>query len=97
MIPVKRLEIVVDQPHAELVTALLAEHGISGWTQMSGAAGSGERGRQLGDDLTGVSSNCVILTTCRAEQLEGLIEALRRVLAAAGGACLVSDALWLRH
>lgn len=97
MIPVKRLEIVVDQPHVELVTALLAEHGATGWTLIPGAAGSGERGRQLGDDLTGVSSNCVILTTCSAERLQPLVEALRGVLSAAGGACLVSDALWLRH
>lgn len=57
----------------------------------------GERGRQLADDLTGVSSNHLILTPCPPAALGPLVEELRAVLVRAGGMCLVSDAAWLRH
>jgi PII-like signaling protein len=97
MIPVKRLEIVVDAPHGDDVTDLLTRHGLTGWTVVRGAAGAGERGRQLGDEITGVSSNHLIVTTCPQESLDALIEDLRTLLVRFGGMCLVSDALWLRH
>ena len=97
MIPVKRIEIVVDAPHGPRVTELLERHGLRGWSRVSGVAGSGERGRQLGDEITGVSSNQLILTTCPAARLDALLEELRGMLAQTGGMCLVSDALWLRH
>ncbi|MCB9896538.1 MAG: DUF190 domain-containing protein [Planctomycetes bacterium] len=97
MIPVKRLEIVIDAPHAESITRLLGRHGLSGWTQMRGASGAGERGRRLADEITGVSSNHVIVTTCPPERLDELLEELRALLVRHGGMCLVSDALWLKH
>jgi PII-like signaling protein len=97
MIPVKRLEIVVDAPHGQRVTELLTRHGLGGWTLLRGASGAGERGRQHGDDITGVSSNHLILTTCPPEQLDALMEDLRGLLALVGGMCLISDAAWVRH
>jgi len=97
MIPVKRLEIVVDAPHSERVTSLLTRHGVTGWTMLRGAAGSGERGQQLGDEITGVSSNHLILSACPAAVLDQLIGELRALLTRIGGICLVSDANWLRH
>lgn len=97
MIPVKRLEIVVDAPHSEQVIAVLESCGLDGWTRVRGAGGAGERGRQLGDEVTGVSSNDLIITTCSAEQLHDVVEELRTLLSRCGGMCLVSDAMWLRH
>lgn len=97
MIPVKRLEIVVDAPHSERVTELLARNGLTGWTVVRGVSGSGERGLQLGDGITGISSNHLIVTTCSGEGLQDLAEELRALLSRVGGMCLVSDALWLRH
>jgi len=97
MIPVKRLEIVVDAPHSARITAVLSRHGLTGWSIVRNVTGSGERGRQHGDEVTGVSSNHLILTTCPAEALDPLIEDLRVLLVRAGGMCLVSDASWLRH
>ncbi len=97
MIAVKRLEIVVDAPHSHRITEVLDRHGVTGWSIVRDVAGSGERGRQLADDLTGVSANHLILTTCSAEALGPLIEDLRGLLVRAGGMCLVSDAHWLRH
>ena len=97
MIPVKRLEIVVDAPHSRHVTRLLESHGLTGWTLLRNVTGSGERGRQLADELTGVSSNHLILCACQPEVFETLMEELRALLVRTGGMCLISDAQWLRH
>ena len=97
MIPVKRLEIVVDATYSPRIVKLLGEHGLTGWTLLRGASGAGDRGPRLADDITGVTSNHVIVTTCEPEALEGVIEELRGMLVRYGGMCLISDALWLRH
>jgi len=97
MIAVKRLEIVIDAPFSERVTRLLERHGVEGWTLLRGASGSGERGERLGDEITGVSNNHLILSTCPPERLDALLADLRGVLERYGGMCLVSDAGWLRH
>jgi len=97
MIPVKRLEIVIDAPHGESVTRVLARHGLSGWTLLRGASGEGDRGAREADEVTGISSNHLIVTTCPAERLDALVGDLRVLLERHGGMCLVSDALWIRH
>ena len=97
MIPVKRVEIVVVAPLAGRVTTIFARHGLKGWTMVPNVRGQGEHGIQRGDDLTGVSSNHLLVTTCKEEQLESLVADLRPLLARSGGACLVSDASWVEH
>jgi PII-like signaling protein len=97
MIPVKRLEIVIDAPYSERITDLLARHGIEGWTLLRGATGRGDRGMRFGDEITGVSNNHVIVSTCPPERLDTVIQELRGLLERYGGMCLVSDAHWLRH
>ncbi|MDJ0521951.1 MAG: DUF190 domain-containing protein [Planctomycetota bacterium] len=97
MKPVKRLEIVIDAPYSERITGLLEEHDVEGWTLMRGAAGHGERGDRFGDEITGVSNNHVIISTCAPERLDDLLADLRRLLEQYGGVCLVSDAGFLRH
>ena len=94
---VKRVEIVVDAAHTARVIALLAEAEVDGYTLIRGVAGSGDRGIRRSDDITGVSNNNYILTTCPPEALESLKTALRPVLRKLGGICLVSDADWLIH
>ena len=94
---VRRLEIVVDAPYCNEVTELLARHGLEGWTVLRGASGRGERGHRYGDEITGVSNNNVIITTCPPDDLTEIIEELRGVLERYGGMCLVSDAQWLIH
>jgi len=97
MIPVKRLEIVVDAPHGPRITELLMRHGLGGWSVVPNVTGRGERGPQYGDELTGVSSNHLIVTTCPPDALEPLLADLRTLLERSGGMCLISDAQWLRH
>ena len=97
MIAVKRIEIVVGARHSEKVTTLLDTLAVEGWTLVRDAMGRGQRGQQFGDELTGVSSNHWILTTCPAERLTDVVEPLRKVLERYGGVCLVSDANWVIH
>lgn len=97
MIPVKRIEIVVDAPQSGRVTELLTSRGLTGWTMVRGAAGAGDRGSQPNDGISRSTSNTLILTTCMPEQLESVVEELRALLSRYGGMCLVSDAMWLRH
>lgn len=97
MKPVHRIEIVVDAPHSDRVIACLERVGVEGYTLIRGASGSGERGVQLGDELTGVFNNHYILTTCPQDKLDEVGAALRPILKRVGGICLVSDARWLLH
>ena len=92
---VHRIEIVVDAPHSDRALRILAENGLQGWSVIRSVRGSGQRGAQYGDDITGVSNNHYILTTCRPEKLDALAKALRPLLRRVGGICLISDAQWL--
>lgn len=94
---VKRVEIVIDAAHSPRVLSLLADAKVDGYTLVRGVSGSGDRGLRMSDDITGVSNNNYILTTCAPETLEQVMDALRPVLRKLGGICLVSDAEWLIH
>jgi len=94
---VHRIEIVIDAAHSPRLIRLLAEHGLKGYTLIRGVVGVGERGEQLGDEITGVSNNNYILTTCPPERVDEVVDAVRPLLKRVGGICLVSEARWLQH
>jgi nitrogen regulatory protein PII len=94
---VKRIEIIIDAPHAKQVLDLLRRIGVSGYTVIRGVTGSGERGVRANDELTDVFSNTYVITACNAALATKVMDALRPVLKANGGVCLVSDAQWLKH
>ena len=94
---VHRIEIVIDAAHTKRVVELLARSGIDGYTLIRGVSGSGDRGIRMSDDITGVSNNNYILTTCAPEVLEAVTSELRPILKKLGGICLISDAEWLLH
>lgn len=76
---------------------MLEQEGVDGYTIMRDVVGWGDRGLQSGDELTDVFKNSYLLTTCAAEDLERIVEAIRPILTRRGGVCLVSDAQWLKH
>lgn len=94
---IKRIEIITDVLEMREVCRLLEAHGVTGYTIIRDVVGKGERGVQLGDELTDVCKNSYLLTTCDAEQLEAIVEMIRPILKKCGGVCLVSDALWVKH
>ena len=97
MMPIKRIEIIIDALELPAVLKLLDAAGVSGYTIIKDATGKGERGLRDGGELTGVFKNSYVLTACPAEQAEQIVEAVRPILRLRGGVCLVSDALWVIH
>lgn len=98
MNPCKRIEIVIENSMVPALTALLKQLGLDGYTLIPDVRGCGDRGMRRADELSGESSNCLILIACDDEALvASLLESVRPLLSRAGGICLLSDAHWLRH
>lgn len=94
---IKKVEIITDAREMDEVRTVLEELGVSGYTIVRDVIGQGHRGLQSSDDISGVFQNSYLLTTCEAEQVEVLAQAIRPLLKKRGGVCLVSDAQWLIH
>jgi nitrogen regulatory protein PII len=94
---IKRLEIITDAIEIRLVVETLEAHGLTGYTIVPNVTGRGERGRQRGDDMSGVFQNSYLLTTCPPGRVEEIVNAIRPLLQKRGGVCLVSDAHWVVH
>lgn len=94
---VKRIEIITDAREMRAVRATLERLGLTGYSIVREVIGQGDRGAQSGDDLSGVSSNSLLLTTCAPEQLTELVASIRPLLRERGGICLISDAQWVVH
>lgn len=97
MVPIKRVEIVVDALEVENLTRALNRVGVSGYTVIRNVTGSGGRGTRRGDDVTDVFANRLVIVACEEEKLQELVEEIRPILKRFGGVCLVSDAQWLIH
>lgn len=97
MKPVERVEVVIDAAHAEEVLELFRRHELSGWSFIREVGGFGERGARDCDDITSLSNNHLLITTCDPDRLSALAEDLRPLLVRYGGVCLVSRASWLLH
>ena len=94
----KRIEIVIETSMVPKLTALIRQFGLDGYTLVPDVRGSGDRGMRRADELSGESSNCLVLIACDDQALvETFMEGVRPLLVRAGGICLVSDAQWLRH
>ncbi len=94
---VKKLEIITEALEMPAVITVLEACGVSGYTVMKDVVGNGERGLRSGDALTQVLTNHYLVTTCPAEHLQEVVEAIRPILRKCGGVCLVSDASWVLH
>jgi nitrogen regulatory protein PII len=98
MKPCKRIEIVIETPLAQRLAERLRQLGAPGFTLFPEVKGAGDRGERRADELSGDSSNCMILIACDDQAtVDRILEAVRPLLSSSGGVCLVSDALWLRH
>lgn len=98
MKPCKRIEIVIEETLTRRVAKLLESLDAPGYTLIPRASGQGDRGTRRGDDPTGALSNSVFIIACNDDEIvERIVDGIRPVLSRAGGICLVSEALWLRH
>lgn len=97
MKPIKKLEIILDAVERDGLLKVLDAFGVSGYSVIENVAGKGQRGSRAGYDITGALGNTYVITACAEEQLSGLVEAIRPLLARYGGVCFVSDAQWIIH
>lgn len=98
MTPIKRIEIVIEQPLADRLAEMLRALGAPGYTVVRNVGGSGDRGERRADELAGDSSNCLFLVACDDdEQVKLITEGVRPLLRRFGGICLVSDCLSVHH
>lgn len=97
MLPVKKVEIIVNHHEVNQALRLLDSVGISGYTVVENAHGKGERG-VTSEDIDLSFRNTYIMTVCTNEkQLQQLVDAIKPLLMKVGGVCLVSEASWVVH
>ena len=97
MKPVKRIEIIIDESHADHVLRLLDAAQVTGYTVIRDVTGKGDRGVRGGDGLTDVFDNCCILIACEPTVVQTILPPLRDLLRDVGGMCLIGDAQWVIH
>lgn len=91
---VKRLELVIESGVAGRFLDALDAAGLPRRTVIPGIYGHGQHGRRGGDPFS-TFDNTYVLVVVPADRLDDVVEALRPLLGALGGMCLVSDAEWV--
>lgn len=79
----KRIEILADTPLVRRVTQAIDAAGISGWTILPVASGSGRDGRWREDSVTGTDKS-LVLTVASAGKASLLAEQLAPILTSHG-------------
>jgi nitrogen regulatory protein PII len=97
MKPVKRIEIITGPIEFRGLVTALESAGVTGYAVVRNVLGKGDQKVNSWDSLSSEVENLMVVTTIPAERLTTLVETIRPVLAQFGGACLVSDAMWVIH
>lgn len=97
MIPVKRIELVVEAVEKQSVISTLKDINVLNYTIYKHVGGHGERGERNDSAFGEKFENVTFIIACPEDQLSIIIESLRPILKSYGGICLVSDAQWLIH
>lgn len=90
LLPMTRLEIVVDEAHAARLIETLERHGLREYTAIHRATGRGTRGLREGDHF-GAFSNAWLMIACPTDKAQAALPALRDELSQLGGLCLVTE------
>ena len=97
MQPVKRLEIITGPIEFRGLVDVLEANGVTGYAVVRDVLGKGDRRVDSWNSLSSEVENLMVVTTVQADRLMPLVEAIRPLLKKFGGACLVSDAMWVVH
>ncbi|MEO7560741.1 MAG: transcriptional regulator [Nitrosospira sp.] len=95
LIPLKRIEIVVDEEALGKLLGLLRTAGVRGYTTIKQAGGLGSRGERRPEDYALEEKNAVVILACEEKQAERIIMTIRPRLKEFGGMCLISDCEWV--
>lgn len=94
---VKRIEIITGPIEFRGLIDALEAAGITGYAVVRNVLGKGDQRVSSWDSLSSEAENLMVVTTIPEEKLWPLVETIRPVLKQFGGACLVSDAMWVIH
>lgn len=94
---VKRVEVITGPIEFRSLVDELEAVGVTGYAIVRDVLGKGDRKVHSWDSLSSEVENLMVITTASADRLTDLVEAIRPLLKKFGGACLVSDAMWVIH
>ena len=94
---VKRIEIITGPIEFRTLVKELEAAGITGYAVVRDVLGKGDQRVSSWDSLSSETENLMVITTIAEERLAPLVEGIRPLLKQFGGACLVSDAMWVIH
>lgn len=92
-----KIEIVLGSLHTESLLEILNKFGVSGYTIIPHVKGKGDRGEYDGLGLNDAFSNNYIILVVDNAMLQKLQDPIRQYLSKYGGACIISDCIWLKH
>lgn len=95
--PIKKVEIIAASVEVKKIIKMLEDIEVSGYTLIRDVEGDGDRGRRLADELTDVFSNSYFIICCTEEKADLIADKVQPRLKKFGGACIVSDGVWVRH
>jgi hypothetical protein len=94
---VKKIEIITDFSYLKILTRLLDDHNVSGYSIIKDVMGKGERGNKDGHGISGGFKNCYVMLCLQEEEARKVAELLKPLLSRSGGVAIVSDAHLIRH
>jgi PII-like signaling protein len=89
---VLRLEIIASESGLAEISSVLEKAGAAGYTVYPNLQGWGDRGRQRGDEIDGISGNVSIVCLCDEPTAAKVAKKLAPLLAHRGGICAVTPA-----
>jgi hypothetical protein len=94
---IKKLEIITDFSYLKLLTRLLDDHNVEGYTIIKDVMGKGSRGNKDGHGISGGFKNCYVMLCLSEDEVRRVADLVKPLLARSGGVALVSDAHWVVH
>jgi nitrogen regulatory protein PII len=97
MTSLMRVEIIVDVVQLDVVTQIIDDAGVGGYTVIPVALGKGHRGIRAGDQIADVMKNVMVLVACSEDQSKLIALKLKSLLKRFGGLCLISPTQSVDH
>lgn len=94
---IKKIEIVTDYSYLRMLTKLLDDNDVSGYTIIKDVMGKGSRGNKDGHGISGGFKNCYVMICCSEDEARKVAEIIKPLLTRSGGMAIVSDAHWVIH
>jgi hypothetical protein len=94
---IKKIEIITDYAYLRMLTKLLDDNEVSGYTIIKDVMGKGTRGNKDGHGISGGFKNCYVMVCCSEEEAKKVSDIIKPLLTRSGGMAIISDAHWVVH